>query len=151
MNRKTKKKARGKKSRAFKQAKKKGVFPIKGKTPYTFIKRKRKEIYDVFINPFKNIRYADLRIAEMPSLKKFPVVKGYEAGHVKITLFSLKEKKLSAVTYIYEFDDLYEVQMAMSDVLLNVYAGQKRNLPGYLKRVRQGVPRQFIVDFETAT
>jgi hypothetical protein len=141
MKRKRKNKEREKKSRSFKQAKKKGVFPIKGKTAYTFIK----------INPFKNIRYADLRIAEMPSLKKFPVVKGYEAGHVKITLFSLKEKKLSAVTYIYEFDDLYEVQMAMSDVLLNVYAGQKRNLPGYLKRVRQGVPRQFIVDFETAT
>ena len=83
-------------------------------------------------------------------LKQLPKFKGQERNFVKLTAISESRKKKSAVTYIYEVNEPFDINLAMLDIVYETYNAPKRGQKGYLKRVRAGNITQFIVDFETS-
>ncbi len=115
----------------------------KGKTPH---------VYDIHFSSGKSIEEIDSEISNLSPLKQLPKFRGIERTKVKLTLISKekRKKKNSAVTYIYDVFEPFEINLAILDILYEIYLSPKRGQKGYLQKVRAGSVEQIIVDFETS-
>lgn len=139
----------------------KGAFNISNKEANKPIRRKRRagkykgktpHIYDIYFpGKPKTLDEIDNALSlQVPPLKELPKFRGQERTKVKLTVISRNKKRRSAVTYIYDVYEPFEINLAALDILYEIYLAPKRGQKGYLQKVREGSVEQIVVDFETS-
>lgn len=148
---------------------------IENKKPSSkFIRRKQHEekyngkhphVYDIkFSTKIKTLTDLDNIISNInPPVMTLPTFGGIQRTQVKITIISwepgkyytskkgIKKKLRKAVTYIYnDLQDPFDINLAILDILYEIYLSPNRGQKGYLQKVRLGNVDQIVVDFETS-
>lgn len=152
---------RGKKQERLKVIERKSHFNIKNKPANKLIRRKRKagkykgktpHVYDIYFpGKPKTMQDIDNSVSlKVLPLKELPKFKGHERTKVKLTVISKQRKRRSAVTYIYDVFETFEINLAILDILYEIYLSPKRGQKGYLQKVRYGNVEQVVIDFETS-